>query len=941
MSSPEKTPMTRKPLRWVLAGALMLAAALLFSLVLLPFAVSKIIKGKLNDAGLNSPSLKVGSVGPFFTSLEDISFSTDSLTLSDATVESSYFPTDLILNGRMDSVTVDGAHVLVALDPVLSSPTSGDMSLVKIPFAIPAVLDAMPARKLLVRQGLLDINVGNQTRKIRVDALVSKPSTGVRSATVSASGDNGDQILLSVEGQGGRDTINAEGSVDLFGWLLACGDYIGFHLPNEVALEAAPLVFQLLLDQESGKPGKWVGVVSQPWFQYEKGPLIVAAEDMRAGITGDASGLTKAAAEGDVFIKTGSFSVGPFHPFFSATDSHAVDIRAGLVPIHNDNGSMSLDFVKGTAFLPEGEGDFSLRGSFKPNWFPQELDVSVSSPNSLDGVFVDIALPRHNIDVVQFPAGWLPSAIEGMQLGGSMDADIFLSAGGLTAGGFSASGRFSADDAFVSIPVASSVLEITGARVRNVRFSSLLNGFAVELPEGLKAGLVKMGAFSISDVQLWPGHLSAPGRASMGSMTATLFGGRLISGLIKGQIDEAGVFTPTASIEMTCSGADLAQLGTALPGSPSMSGNADFTISLHPRSDGIGMGSCDATGTLKSESMSFSIPASKLSVSAGTVDMTWNVGDEDGKGLVGRIATAKPLELKSFGLGAIHYDGKVLAEGWLQTSLLQILGSGISGVSEWLDSNLKITLSKGSATSDSTGLKAEGMDGVINVDMQGKTRCHVSAETIRMAKVSIGSMLLENLVMSAGYTPAENLTIKSARADFFGGTATLDNFSANEDGSYAISLKMENVSASKLMPSLFPKFKGSFEGHLDGVLSLMWKNGELIIYPCHVSINKSYPAKLSTSEAEKLIARMGEMNDMIRSRSENTLRNMIVKEFSLETRADLDAPVVIHLVGEGTSQDSIPVDLTLTLKGDIAESLQIPFGKQMKVRFANGAAKSK
>jgi hypothetical protein len=43
---------------------------------------------------------------------------------------------------------------------------------------------------------------------------------------------------------------------------------------------------------------------------------------------------------------------------------------------------MKLDYVKGTAYLPEGGGDYSLRGSFKPDWLPAFGHGGIS-PNCL------------------------------------------------------------------------------------------------------------------------------------------------------------------------------------------------------------------------------------------------------------------------------------------------------------------------------------------------------------------------------------------------------------------------------------------------------------------------------------------------------------------------------------------------------------------------------
>jgi hypothetical protein len=889
----------------------------------------------MGDAGLANPALKVDSVGPFYACVKGVSFDYDNVSLTDAMLETSYFPSDLLISGRMDSLTVDGARVDADLDALFSAPSKGGFHAAQIPFMIPSALDAIPARSLLVRDGQISFKIGGQTRIMNMDALVRQPSKGVRSATFSATGDNGDQILLSVEGQGGSDSINAEGSVDLFGWVLACGKYLGVSLPDDVALEAAPLVFQLLLDQNAGKPGKWVGVVSQPWLQYEKGPLVIAAEDMRAGVTGDASGLTKAAAEGDIFIKTGAFSAGPFHPSLSATDTDTVNIQAASVPLTSASGSMILDYVKGTAYMPEEGGDFSMRGSIKPAWFPVELLVSVSSPSTLDGVFVDIGLPRSDIEDVAFPQGWLPASIEGLQLGGPMDADVFLSAGGLTPGGFSASGRISADDAFIRLPVAGSQLEISGIRVRNARFSSLSDGFAMELPEGLKAAVVKLGAFSLSDVQLWPCHLSSPGQASMGSMTASLFGGRMISGAINGEFGADGNFTPTASMEMTCNGMDLEQLGAALSIKPRMQGMADISVILRPNG-GKGLWALDSSMGLKSDSISVAQSASGFSVRTGKVDMTCTtVLSSDGDVLF-RAGLVRPAEVSSLGLASMHFTGRLVADGWVQSSLRRMLAASLGDPLKAFDCALKTVIDSGDISFSKSSLKIEGLKGTVLTDFGPDARRVASDGPLSMSKAALGSLQVSNASLSFVFEPGKGLTFKDAKGAFFGGTIALTNFNMTERGAYAFSLKLEKVSAAQLL-ALFPQFKGSVEGRLDGILSLMWEDGELVIYPGSITMNPSMPAHLAYEDAEKLVQSMGQMNDMVRTRSEKTLRNMSVKQFTLEIKADQNAPIVIHLVGDSVDKDGIPVDLNLTLNGDIAESLRILFGKNIKVRFANAA----
>ncbi len=923
----------KRKVLYTASGLIIVAvAAGVFCTMLVNSGVTGSALKAMRKAGLEEPRLRVDSVGPFYASAADIGFKSGPLLVEEGRVEASFLPMDLVGAGQVEAITIDSLRAKLDVDALMAEPRAeGAPSPLEIPFTFVPMLDLLPSHSLLVRDAGFNISAGGRNRNVRLDALVRQPSSGVRSATFSASSDEGDQILVTVEGRGGKDTVNAEGSVDLFGWLLDSSRAQGFELPQDVALEAAPLVFQFLVEQEGLKPGKWVGVVSQPWFQYEQGQFLIWTRDMRAGMTGDASGLAKAAAEGDMLIRSGAVSIGPMHPSLSATDFDSVSISARDLPVRGERGSMKLDYVKGTAYLPEGGGDYSLRGSFKPDWLPQPLEMAVSAPNTLDGVFVDISLPRCSLDKVRFPVGWLPSIMDGLEFGGQMDADLFISAGGLTAGGFSASGRISADAAWAGVPTGPFAME--AVMVRNARISSIKDGISLELPEGVRIGRLGLGTLAISELQVWPSHLSFPGQLGIGSVTAMFYGGRFISGEIRGRVDSQGQLTLSSPFEANCTGIDLSSLASGLLSRQVlMGGTADIALSVRPGGP-LSFPALDASLGIRSDSMSLSLPGGGVSISTGAMDLSLGSSHSESGGSVLRVDMPRTVELRSISAAGARFSGAMRLGGWVQLSLTDVvalaIGRGASGLGAALDFGTRGCVFEYSPS----GIRAEGVDLSAKLRVSaGKPELHT--EKLAAKSLSIGDLRLENLVAALSYSFEEGLKLGELKASFYGGQVWVDNLSFVEsDSSIAVSLRIENVSIGQLL-ALFPSFKGRAEGRIDGVISLRWVNGELVIFPGRMSLRSGENASLSYDDPDALMSGM-DVSGFARDKIRKAISKLLVSSFSLEIKADPDAPIFIRLVGRGDERDGLPVDLNLTLNGDISDAIGEVLGKGIKVRFAN------
>jgi hypothetical protein len=70
-------------------------------------------------------------------------------------------------------------------------------------------------------------------------------------------------------GEGAGIPLTPRAAWTFLGWLLDSSRAQGFEL-RRMCLGGGPACVQFIVEQEGLKPGKWEGVVSQPWFQYER-----------------------------------------------------------------------------------------------------------------------------------------------------------------------------------------------------------------------------------------------------------------------------------------------------------------------------------------------------------------------------------------------------------------------------------------------------------------------------------------------------------------------------------------------------------------------------------------------------------------------------------------------------------------------------------------------
>ena len=929
-TAPEEAPVTRRAFLITAAATLFLLVAVILGYVCAPYMAGSLACKRMRQAGLVDPTLKVESAGPFFASASGISFSGGKLvSVSEAKGEVGYDPLTLVTGAPLDTATIEGAVVKVDLDGILTASGRSAAPLFKLPFALPRAVENLPSRSLLVRGARVDVSAGGMVRTMKVDALARNTSAGHRSAAISLTGTTGDRMMISVDGDGAKDSVSAEASFDSMGWILSCAPTLGIALPEKVGLEAAPLGVQFLVNEENGKPGKWAGVVTQSWFQYENGPLFFLVQDARAGFAGDSGHLIKGAAEGDLFVRAGGVAVGPFHPTVSVAGNGDMTLAADRVKIAGPRATMRLDDISLTANVFEESGEFTLKGGVKPSWFPAKLALSVAIPPTLDDAFVNLSLPKTKLDSVEIPTGWLPGYLDGLTLSGSIDSDIYISAGGQTAGGSSASLRLGADEGTFQLPVAGRELTVAGVRTHNARVSFLTSGTTVELPEGLRASSAQFGALALADIQVWPCRVSPEGGASVGSISASFCGGRVISGSFRGSFAKSGAFILSTPLDLSASNVDLAAVGLVLPGRPELSGSVDVSARLIQEPSVADAACLDIQASVKSPSFRFREPNSGIQVAGENLDATCEVVGA-GHGIRKlRLAFSRGLGITSVEGADFSFKGRADLDGWLEISPTDVLAAVVSGPLHAAHTHLGVSFEDASATFSACGLSVDKLSGRMNVELGGDTPVIGSTQPLSAERVTLGSAVVTK-VHTAFSIGDSGLSVGEFSGQFCGGTLTLSSYVKTAEGC-DFALKFDGVSARSLA-QLFPQFDGLLDGVLDGEFALSLKGRTLLVRSGGLTLRPTPKGRFTCRDVGAVLAGMPGLQDAARASAANTVSNMILREFSLSVTGRADAPIAVHVSGVDAAGAS-PVDSTVYPAG-ADKALEALFGGRVKVQFA-------
>jgi hypothetical protein len=89
-----------------------------------------------------------------------------------------------------------------------------------------------------------------------------------------------------------------------------------------------------------------------------------------------------------------------------------------------------------------------------------------------------------------------------------------------------------------------------------------------------------------------------------------------------------------------------------------------------------------------------------------------------------------------------------------------------------------------------------------------------------------------------------------------------------------------------------------------------------------MSLRSGENASLSYDDPDSLMSGM-DVSGLARDKIRKAISKLLVSSFSLEIKADPDSPVFIRLVGRGDERDGLPVDLNLTLNGDISDAIEV------------------
>jgi hypothetical protein len=913
---------------WTSIGAVVIGGVAVCTMST-PGVFSSIAKGRMAASGFSDFSMQVDSAGPFFAKVHDLSFTAagGAVKISGVEAMADYSPLSALGGGAFDDAIIENAHVDVDLKKLAESKGPDGFAVARLPFVLPSAMDSLPAKGFLVRGAEVNVISGGTKHTMKLDALARAVSKDNRSATISATGANGDQLLVTLQPKkgGSGETVNAEGSVDPLGWYIAVADVLGKNLPQEVGLEAAPLVVQFAADIEGGKPGKWVWVVSQPWFQINNGPVVVSSQDARAGFTGEGDKLVKASAEGDILLKAGNLTVGPFHAS-AKTSGGALQVEAVKVPIKGRECSMTLDYCRLAANPGAEQGDLSLAGVVKPAWMPVDLNATLTFSDNMDGLFLNMNLPRTVLKDAVLPTGWLPSYMDGMKISGGVDADFYLSVGGLSAGGFASSGRISSDNASFVIPTTGGEISFSGVRMRNARFSSSAKGFSVDIPDGFMATKVRFGNFEIGDFQLWPGRVSIPGDATLDSATANVFGGRLVVGRMQGRFSPAGVFVPSSPFEVRLTDADLAQVAQ-LAGGVKMSGRANISAHVSPVVDNGGNLMMGVKSSVESDDFTLEFPGA-FSVAGKKLDADFEFDNlTDQNGTRARLALSDAVELSSFSACGAVYSGKAYVKGWAESSAADILAALVKGPFFSAKSDVSARMNGGELSLPG-GMKVSGARGVVLARLGGDNPAVFSDGDLDADSVGLGALLVTKAEAAFRIVP-DGFVLSDFGGQFLGGTMRVENF-VREGAGYTCSIKMEGISAESLA-ALFPQFGGKVSGALDGGVTFHEENGVVTVRSGELHLRDGASGTFSYRDAAELLLRSRPAPGVMTTDLVNAAGGMTLTSFSIRI-GGTDAPFVVRITGMAPNGAAVSADVLP--KVDVAKQLEAVLGGAAQVRLA-------
>ena len=914
---------------WTSIGAVVIGGVAVCTMST-PGVFSSIAKSRMAASGFSDFSMQVDSAGPFFAKVHDLSFTAagGAVKVSGVEAMADYSPLSALGGGSFDDAIVENAHVDVDLKKLAESKGPDGLTVARMPFVLPSAMDSLPAKGFLVRGAEVNVISGGTKHTMKLDALARAMSKDNRSATISATGENGDQLLVTLQPKkgGSGETVNAEGSVDPLGWYIAVAGVLGKNLPQEVGLEAAPLVVQFAADIEGGKPGKWVWVVSQPWFQINNGPVVVSSQDARAGFTGEGDKLVKASAEGDILLKAGNLTVGPFHAAAKSSGGGALQIEAVKVPIKGRECSMTLDYCRLAANPGAEQGDLSFAGVVKPAWLPVDLNATLTFSDNMDGLFLNMNLPRTVLKDAVLPSGWLPSYMDGMKISGGVDADFYLSVGGLSAGGFASSGRISSDNASFVIPTAGGEISFSGVRMRNARFTSSAKGFSVDIPDGFMAAKVRFGNFEIGDFQLWPGRVSIPGDATLDSATANVFGGRLVVGSMQGRFSPAGVFVPSSPFEVRLTDADLAQVAQ-FAGGLKLSGRANISAHVSPVVDNSGNLLMGVKSSVESDDFTVEFPGA-FSVAGKKLDADFefdNLTDQNGTRV--RLALSDTVELSSFSACGVVYSGKAFVKGWAESSAADILAALVKGPFFSSKSDVSARLDGGDLSLPG-GVKVSGAKGVVLARLGGDNPAVSSDGDLAADSVGLGALLVTKAEAAFRIVP-DGFSLGEFGGQFLGGTMRVENF-VREGAGYTCSIKMAGISAESLA-ALFPQFEGKVSGTLDGGVTFHAENGVVTVRSGELHLRDGSSGTFSYRDAAALLSRCRPAPGVMTTDLVSAAGGMTLSAFSVRI-GGTDAPLVVRVTG--TAPNGVAVSADVIPAGDVSKQLETLFGGAVEVRLA-------
>lgn len=325
--------------------------------------------------------------------------------------------------------------------------------------------------------------------------------------------------------------------------------------------------------------------------------------------------------------------------------------------------------------------------------------------------------------------------------------------------------------------------------------------------------------------------------------------------------------------------------------------------------EGVSMGRVKLTHDLESGGGKLQADGS-FSIGGNTIPFTYSHQQEvggDAWSLAGR------LEIEAADLKEPVRNGSMLAEalaGKTFAGKVSLMMDFTVGSEKDFDGVLAASLTDGRLTMGDDGPVLEGVSGDIRLsslkEMKTEGFHQVTAKKIKAFDAEMTDLQLEYKVLADG-----GISLRDVAIHALGGVIQVDPFVfPGGDDDYQFKVQMKGLDLTELA-KLFPSFKGTIEGKVDGLLPIRHVAGEFrpVRGGLHLAPNSN--AELRYDIGNALSAGVDPKTEEYKrmKMAENSLRNLELKELNIRLfdPKDGDKAIVIRLNGQATSVPGSPL----------------------------------